>query len=141
LFVYQGNVYSFSRVPPGGLAATLTPSLRRAVATSTIGILVVACQLWRERERSIFSAIVRTYGHAGLQLYFLAVAVSACAWWNGPWFTWRVADLTVAYVHSTILLQAMLVAALAIPLPITVIVLQQGVLFMRERYEHYRAQR
>ena len=132
--VQQGNLYSFSQIPAGGLAATLRPGLRWATITSAAAILATTCHLWYRKDPSIFSAIAWTYGHAGLQLYFIGLAVTACTWWNGPRFTWYVADLTVAYVHSTALLQAMLVAALAVPLPLIVIVLQKGLLFISDQF-------
>jgi len=141
LYVQQGNLYSFSQIPAGGLAATLAPGLRWAAATLVTAIPATTCLLWCRKDRSVFSAIAWTYGHAGLQLYFIGLAVSACTWWNGPRFTWYVADLTVAYVHSTALLQAILVAALAVPLPLIVIVLQQGLLFISDQFELRRAQR
>ena len=138
LYVHQGGVYSFSRVPAEGLAATLMLNLRHAGLSLVAGSLIMVWQLWRERECSIRSAILRTYSHAGLQLYFVGLAVSACTLWNGSVFTWYIADLTLAYAHWTLLLQTMLVAALAIPLPIVVVALQKGLIFVSDRFERHR---
>jgi len=137
LYVRQGGVYSFSRVPAGGLAATLMLNLRHAGLSLVAGSVIVVWQLWRERERSIRSAILRTYRHAGLQLYFVGLAVSACTLWNGAVFTWYIADLTLAYAHWMLLLQTMLVAALAIPLPIVIVALQKGLIFVSDRFERH----
>ena len=50
-------------------------------------------------------------------------------------FTWYIGDLTLGYAHYTLLLQTMLVAALAIPLPIVVVALQKGLIFVSDRFE------
>lgn len=139
LYVNQGGVYSFSRVPAEGLEAMITVNLRHAGLSLTAGSLIVVWQLWRDRERSLGSAILRTYRHAGLQLYFVGLAVSACTLWNGPVFTWYIADLTLGYAHCTLLLQAMLVAALAIPLPIVIVALQKGLISVSDRFERHGA--
>ena len=135
LYVNHGGVYSFSRIPVEGLEAMLTVNLRHAGLSLAAGSLMVVWQLWRDRERSIRSAILRTYSHAGLQLYFIGLAVGACTLWNGSVFTWYIADLTLGYAHYTLLLQTMLVAALAIPLPIVIVALQKGLIFVSDRFE------
>ncbi len=134
LFVSQGNLYSFSRIPAGGLAETLNPSLQRAVTSLAAGALIVVWRTWREQERSIFAVIMRTYGYAALQVYIIGLMVGACTWLNGPRFTWYLPNFTVAYVHFATLLQAMLVAAMAIPLPIIVVTLQRLVLAISDHY-------
>ncbi len=139
LFLQQGNVYSFSRIPDDGLAATLTPSLRRAAIALAAGALIITWRTWRERERSIFAVTMRTYGYAALQLCFVGLVIGLCTWWNGPRFTWYLPDLAVAYVHFATLLQAMLIAAMAIPLPIAVVILQRGLLAISDWYAADRA--
>jgi hypothetical protein len=134
LFLRQGNAYSFSRIPAQGLAATVEPSLRRAAIALVAGALVMLWRVWRERERSTYAVVMRTYGYAGLQLCVMGLFMGACYWWNGPQFSWYLASFTIAYVHFTLLLQAMLVAALAIPLPIATAILHRVLLLVTDRY-------
>jgi len=132
LFCLQGNVYSFSRIPDAGLAATLTPNLTRAAIALVAGGLIITWRTWRERERSIFALTMRTYSYALLQLYFIGLIIAFCTWLNGPRFTWYIPDLTIAYVHFVTLLQALLVAAMSILLPIAIIILQRGLLALSD---------
>lgn len=133
LFLRQGNTYSFSRIPTDGLAATLEPSLRRAAIALAVGALIIIWLTWRERERSTFAVVMRTYGYAALQLYLVGLLIAACTWWNGPLFTWYLPSFTVAYMHFATLMQAMLIAALAIVLPVMVVILQRGLLAITDR--------
>jgi hypothetical protein len=128
LFVQQDNTYSFSRVPAGGLAATLTPSLQRAAVALCAGAIFVLWQAWRDQESSVFAVILRTYGYAALQLYCISLVVSACTFWNGWQFGWYLPNFTVAYVHLAVLMQFMAVAVLAIPLPFLTVLLRRGLL-------------
>ena len=139
LFLRQGNVYSFSRIPAAGLAATLNPSLQRAALAMAAGALIIIWRTWREQERSIFAVIIRTYGYAALQLYFIGLVVGGCTWWNGLRLTWYLPDFTVAYVHFATLMQAMLIAAIAIPLPIVVVIVQRTLLAISDCYTTHRA--
>jgi hypothetical protein len=134
LFLRQGYVYSFSRTPAEGLAATLEPSIRRATIALSMGALVVLWRTWCERERSALVVVLRTYGYAALQLYFTGLLVGACAWWNGLHFGWYIPSFTVGYVHFAALMQTMLIAALAIPMPIAVAILQRSLLLITDRY-------
>jgi hypothetical protein len=128
LFLQQGNAYSFSRIPSGGLAATLGPSLEWAAIALAAGALIVTLMTWRQQERSIFAVVMQTYVYVALQLYFIGLLIGACTWWNGPLFTWYLPSFTVAYVHFVALMQAMLIAAMATVLPLVVVVVQRGLL-------------
>jgi len=128
LFILQGNTYSFSRVPSGGLAATLNPSLKRAALSLAVGALLIVLWTWRERERSIFAVVMQTYSYTALQLYLIGLLIGACTWWNGPLFTWYLPSFTIAYVHFATLMQALITAAIAIALPIVVLILQRALL-------------
>ncbi|MBC7262350.1 MAG: hypothetical protein H5T63_10075, partial [Chloroflexi bacterium] len=72
------------------------------------------------------------YGYALLQLYFIGLLVGACTLWNGPRFTWYLPNLTITYVQVIILMQAMLIAALSIPLPIPVLIVQKSLLALSD---------
>jgi len=76
---------------------------------------------------------MRTYSYAAQQLYLVGLLIAACTWWNGPLFTWYLPSFTIAYVHFATLMQAMLIAALAIGLPIMVVILQRGLLAITDR--------
>ncbi|MGQ9493786.1 MAG: alkaline phosphatase family protein [Anaerolineae bacterium] len=128
LFLHQGNAYSFSRIPAGGLAATLNPSLRRAAISLAIGGLIVVWRTWHERERSAFAVTLSSYGYALLQLYFIGLLLGACTLWNGLSFTWYLPNLTIAYVQFMTLMQSMLIAVMSILLPIPVVILQKALL-------------
>jgi hypothetical protein len=134
LFLRQGDTYSFSRIPAQGLAATLEPSTRHAAIALAMGALVILWAVWRERERSTFAVVTRTYGYAALQLGLIGLLTGACTWWNGLRFGWYLASFTISYVHFALLMQAMLVAALAIPLPIAVAILHRVLLLVTDRY-------
>nr|MBC7244772.1 alkaline phosphatase family protein [Chloroflexota bacterium] len=133
LFLRQGNVYSFSRIPAEGLAGTLQPSLRRAALCLAIGGLIVVWRTWHERERSGFAVALSSYGYALLQLYFIGLLLGACTLWNGLYFTWYVPHLTIAYIQFVTLMQAMLIAVLSIALPIPVLILQKALLALTDR--------
>jgi hypothetical protein len=133
LFMQQGNSYSFTHVPAGGLAATWVPSLQRAAIALCAGGIIVIWQAWRDQESSIFAVILRTYSYAALQLYFVGLVVAACTFWNGLRFSWYLPDFTVAYVHLTVLMQFMAVALLAVPLPLLIVPLQRGLLALAQR--------
>jgi hypothetical protein len=128
LFLQQGNTYSFSRIPSGGLAASLGPSLERAAVALAAGALIITLMTWRRQERSIFAVMKQTYLYVALQLYLIGVLIGACAWWNGAFFTWYLPSFTVAYVHFTALMQTMLIAAMATVLPLVVVIVQRGLL-------------
>jgi hypothetical protein len=134
LFLWQGNNYSFSQIPVGGLAATFAPSLQRAAVATSIGAVLIVWREWAQKERSIFAVVMRTYGYAGLQLYLIALLIGACTWWNGPQFSWYLPSFTIAYVQFAGLMQAMLVGILAVLLPIPVVILQRALLAISTRY-------
>ncbi len=134
LFLRQGNAYSFSRIPAQGLVATLEPSARRAAIALAAGALIILWRVWSERQRSTYAVMMRTYGYSGLQLCAIGLLTGACYWWNGPQFGWYLASFTIGYVHFALLMQAMLVAALAIPLPIAVAILHRVLLLLTDRY-------
>ena len=125
LFLWQGGVYSFSRMPAAGLAATLEPSLRRAALCLALGGLLLALWMWRAKQRSFFAVIRLSYLFAILLLYFVGVSIVACIWWSGPRFDWYIPSLSMAYVHFAVLMQAMVTAALAIVLPLPVLIVQR----------------
>jgi hypothetical protein len=131
-FLLQGNTYSFSRVPTGGLAATFRPSLEYAAVALGAGALIITLRTWREQERSVFAVVMRTYGYASLQLYFVGLLVGACTWWNGPLLRWYLPSLTLAYVHFAALMQAMLIAGMALVLPAVVVILQRALLVITD---------
>ena len=120
LFLQEGNIYSFSRLPVGGLPAILEPSLRRAALATVLGAVLLVLKLWRDRERSLFSVVMRTYGFGAFQLLWIALLLAPCFWLNGYRFTWYLPDLRIAYVQLMALVQAMCVAALTIVLPVAV---------------------
>jgi hypothetical protein len=128
LFLQQGNIYSFSRIPSGGLAATLGPSLERAAIALAAGAPIITLMTWRQQERSIFAVLMQTYVYVALQLYFIGLLIGACTWWNGPLFTWYLPSFTLAYIHFAALMQAMLIAVMAIVLPTVVVIVQRGLL-------------
>jgi hypothetical protein len=132
LFLRQGNMYSFSRIPVGGLSAALEPSFQRAIAASAAGALLLVLKLWRERQRSIFDVVMRTYGFGALQILWIGLLLAACTWWNGYRFTWYLPDFDIAYLQLMALLQAMCVAALAIVLPVVVVPAQKLLLLLSD---------
>ncbi len=133
LFLQQGGTYSFSRIPAGGLAATLEPSARRAALAWALGALVIAFSAWRQRERSAFAVMLHAYDYALVQLFFIGLLVAACTWWNGPLFSWYLPSLPVAYLHFAALMQALLIATMAIVCPVAVSILQRGLLSISDR--------
>jgi hypothetical protein len=133
LFLQQGGTYSFSRMPAGGLAATVAPSARRAAIALALGALVIAFSGWRRRERSAFAVMMLAYDYALLQLFFIGLLVAACTWWNGPLFFWYLPSFAVAYLHFASLMQALLIATMAILFPIAVAILQRGLLSISDR--------
>lgn len=132
LFLWQGGVYSFSRMPAGGLAATLQPSLRRAVVSLALGGLLVVLWLWRERQRSLSQVILSTYVYALAVLYWIGLPIALWTAWSGQHFTWYIPDFTLSYVHFALLEQGMWTAALCIVLPLPVLILQQGLLALSD---------
>jgi hypothetical protein len=128
LFQWAGGEYSFSRLPPGGLAATLQPSLRRAAVSLAAGGLLVALWMWHERQRSLYRVVYASYSYALVLLYWIGLPLAACAWWSGVRFGWYIPNLTVAYVQFALLMQAMLTAAMAIALPLPVSIVQRVLL-------------
>lgn len=140
LFLRQGNAYSFSRIPAGGFAALLNPSLKRAGLCLAVGALIIIWRTWHERERSAFAVMLCSYGYTMLQLYFIGLLLGACTVWNGIRFTWHVPNLTIAYVQIVTLIQAMPVAALSVLLPIPVLILQRCLLALSDRLVQWRRQ-
>jgi len=134
LALQQGDIYSFSRIPAGGLGSTLNPSIVRASIALAGGALIIIWRTWRERERTILAVLWRIYAYAILLVYLIGLAVSACAVWNGLRFTWYLPNLKVAYIHFATLMQLMITAALAILLPIPAVALQRIVLAISDRY-------
>jgi hypothetical protein len=128
LFHWQGGVYSFSRMPSAGLAATLPPSLRRAAFSLGVGGLLVALWMWHERQRSAFEVIRSSYGYTLALLYWISLPIAACAGWNGLRLTWYIPNLTLVYVQFVTLEQAMLTAALAVVVPLPVLIVQRALL-------------
>ena len=134
LLVQEGRLYSFSDLPAEGLAATLEPSLQRAILSLGAGAMIVTWRAWREKERSAFDVLMRAYGYAGLLLALIAVAIGVFAWYNGPRFDWHLPSFAIAYVQFVALIQAMLTAAIAIPMPFAVVALQRILLAITDRY-------
>ncbi len=133
LFLQQGGTYSFSRIPAGGLAATLEPSARRAAIAFALGALVIAFSAWRQRERSAFAVMLYAYDYALLQLFLVGLLVAACTWWNGPLFSWYLPSFAMAYLHFASLMQALLIATMALLSPVAVAILQRGLLSISDR--------
>ncbi len=134
LFLHQGHIYSFSRIPVGGFPATLEPSLRRAIAATAAGALLLVLKMWREGERSTINVFVRTYGFGALQLFWIGLLLVACTWWNGYRFTWYLPSFTISYVQLMALVQAVCIAAIAAVLPVPVLVVQRLLLVLSERW-------
>jgi hypothetical protein len=134
IFLYQGNSYSFSRIPAAGLAATLEPSAKLALLSLGFGAALLVLDLCWQHERSVFSVVLHTYRYSLQQLYSIALVIGVCTWWNGFRFAWYLPSFFVAYVQFTTLMQIMLVALLAIPLPLLVVVVQRGLLAVTDRY-------
>jgi hypothetical protein len=128
LFLWQGGDYSFSRIPASGLAATLDPSLRRTAFSLAVGGLLVALWMWHERQRSPFEVIRSGYVYSLALLWWIGLPIAACTWWSGLRFTWYVPNLTLAFVQFAVLEQGMLTAALAIVLPLPVLIAQRVLL-------------
>ncbi len=133
LFVQQGNTYSWSDIPQAGLASTLEPSVVRAALCLSVGGLLVTFGAWRERERSASAVVMRAFGYAALLLMIIAAIIGVALWYNGPRFDWYLPDLTLAFVQFTALVQLMCTAALAVPLPIIVLLLQRVLLGIADR--------
>ena len=125
LFLWQGGTYSLSRMPAGGLAATVKPGLYRAALALAVGGLLMALWLWYERQRSFFAVIKTSYQYTLVVLYWIGLPIIACSVWNGPRFTWYIPSLTVAYVQFMLLIQAMVTAGLAVVLPLPVWIVQR----------------
>jgi hypothetical protein len=132
LFLWQGGRYSFSRMPAGGLATTLDPSLRRAAFALAVGGLLVVLWMWHERQRSLLEVIRSSYAYTLALLYWIGLPIAACTWWSGLRFTWYIPSLTLAFVQFVVLEQAMLTAALAIVLPLPVLILQRVLLALSD---------
>lgn len=132
LFLHQGGAYSFSRMPAGGLAATLEPSLRRAAFCLAVGGLLMVLWTWVERERSPFEVIRSTYAYALAVLYWIGLPVAACVAWDGQRFSWYIPNLTLSYVHFALLEQGMWTALLAIVLPLPVLIMQRLLLALSD---------
>ena len=135
LFMQEGRLYSFSDVPANGLGATLEPSLQRAALSLCAGAVIVAWRAWREKERSAFDVLMRTYRYAALLLALLAVAIGTFAWYNGPRFDWHLPSFGIAYIQFVTLVQAMFTALIAVPLPIAVVIVQRLLLAITDRYD------
>jgi hypothetical protein len=134
LFLWQGNEYTFSRMPLNSLASALQPSLVRAAVCMGVGALVIVWHAWREDERSLFATLVYSYGYAALLVYLVGLLAAACTLWNGVRFTWYVPNLQLAFVQCGALLQLTLFAALAIPLPIVIVALQRLLLAIGDHF-------
>ncbi len=132
LFERAGGEYTFSRIPPGGLAATLQPGLLRAAISVAAGGLLVALWMWHERERSLYRVAYASYSYALVLLYWIGLPLAACAWWSGVRFSWYVPNLTIAYGQFTLLMQAMLTAAIALVLPLPVCIVQRLLLALSD---------
>ena len=132
LFVWQGGIYSFSRIPVSGLAATLDSSLRRAAFSLAVGGLLVALWMWHERQRSPLEVIRSSYVYSLAVLWWIGLPVAACTWWSGLRFNWYIPNLTQAFVQFAALEQGMLTAALAIVLPLPVLIVQRVLLVLSD---------
>jgi hypothetical protein len=126
LFLREGHLYSFSNIPPGGLATTLQPSIPRAAICLALGAAVVAWRARREGVQAPFSVVVRSYGYGASVLFWIASLLAAATLVNGPRFSWHLPSFVLAYVQFVALMQAMVVAILSIALPLFVLPLYGG---------------
>jgi len=132
LFLWQGGIYSFSRIPASGLAATLDSGLRRAAFSLAAGGLLVALWMWHERQRSPLEVIRSSYVYSLAVLWWIGLPLAACTWRSGLRFTWYIPNLTQVFVQFAALEQGMLTAALAIVLPLPVLIVQRVLLALSD---------
>jgi hypothetical protein len=133
VFLQQGHLYSWSDLPREGLPAAILPSLQRTALALAAGALLVLWRTWRDRQWRACSVVRRSFAYAGLNLTAVGLGIGACTWYNGVVFDWYLADLTVAYIHIMLLLQAMWIAVLALPLALALLTANHLLMWRSER--------
>lgn len=135
LFIQEGNVY----VPniPRPVEPFLVESLRRVAIALAGGLAVALGWLWYEREKSLLAVAQAVYSFAFAVLYFLGVQVAIGYWLNGSKVTWYLPDLTLFFVHFSALVQAAMVTAIAVFLPLAIVPLYGVALLARARLGRY----
>jgi hypothetical protein len=131
LFIQEGNVYSPNIPRP--VEPFLEESLRRVAIALAAGLVVTLLWLWYERERSLLDVAQSVYGFSFVVIYFLGVQVAIGYWLNGPMVTWHLPDLTLFFLHFSALVQAAMVAAISVLLPVAVLPIYGVALLVRSR--------
>lgn len=136
LYLWLGGTYSFSQIPPGELAAQLTPTLRQAIVALGIGALLAMRGLWR--ERSAFEIAKQTLGMALMSVVLVSGGIALCTWWSGVRFSWYIPNLTVAFVQYSLLIQTMWFSLVGALLPLPVVLLHGAVARVRKLWARHR---
>jgi len=131
LFIREGNVYSPNIPRP--VEPFLAESLRQVAIALAVGLAVTLSWLWYERERSLLDVAQSLYGFSFAVIYFLGIQVAIGYWLNGPTVTWYLPDLTLFFLHFSALVQAAMVAAILVFLPLAVVPLYWVALLARSR--------
>jgi len=135
LYLRQGNLYSFSTIPPGALASNLLGNLHNAILAMAVGAVIVLWGSWRQRERSAYEVAKATYSVALVSLVLIAQGVACCVTWSGVAFRWYIPNLTVAYVQYFLLEQAMWFALVGLGLPIPAVLAQPALLALGDWHQ------
>ncbi len=136
LYLREGQVYSFSAVPAGGLTTTVSASVERTAVVLACGLAVVLLTGWR--ERSAYTMAVRTQMYALLQLWIVGLAAGLCAISTGPRLSWFIPDLRLVFVLLTLIVQGTLLALFAVVLPLPLVVLHQVMVRTRDIVHRWR---
>jgi len=119
LFIREGNVYAPNIPRP--VEPFLEESLRRVAIALAPGLVVTLLWLWYERERSLLGVAQSVYGFSFAVIYFLGLQAAVGYWLNGPTVTWYLPNLTLFFLHFSALVQAAMVAASSVFLPVVVL--------------------
>lgn len=116
LFVWEGEVYSFSTI--GSWENFVSETLVR-LATALLPTLVLMVWLaWRQPRRRPAQLGALNYSFALLLLFLLALPLAASYVLNGFRVTWRLPDPLFAFLQVSALLQLGLAAFLTLLLPL-----------------------
>ncbi len=125
LYLWPGGSYSFSQTAPGELAAQLAPTLANAAVALGVGALLIIWGL--RREKDLFQVAKQVLALALISLVLIAGGVALCFVWNGERFTWYIPNLTAAFLHYSLLVQAMWFAFVGVFLPLPAVLLHWAV--------------
>ncbi|MCL6431067.1 MAG: alkaline phosphatase family protein [Anaerolineae bacterium] len=116
LFALEDGVYSISGIT--GMRPFVEAIVRRTVAASAMGGLLVLWRLARDHEGSALEVIQTSLAYSLLVVYLLGCQAAVVYWLNGFRFTWYVPDLGIAFWQVTALVQVLICAALSLVLPV-----------------------